>query len=141
MPKPRLWMQSWGTGNQLIAVRVFAAILFLFALFSSQLIVASQSSDIVRLAEASGEADLAHSISKWSTVQSCIDPKSKLILEPHWQEFNEKGDLWVCFFRIIEELRSEDNVRAWLSQFDIKLVKLPDSRLGPDGRALGVRML
>jgi hypothetical protein len=137
MPKPRLWVQSWGIFNQLIAFRVVASILFTLSLLSSQLTLASQSSDIVRVAEVSGEADLTRSISKWPTVQSCTDPKSKLILEPYWQEFNEKGDLWVCFFRIIEELRSEDNVRAWLSQFDIKLVKLSDSPLGPDGRALG----
>jgi hypothetical protein len=137
MPKLRLRMPSWGIFNQLIAFRVVASILFTLALLGSQLTLASQSSDIVRVAEVSGEADLTRSISKWPTVQSCTDPKSKLILEPYWQEFNEKGDLWVCFFRIIEELRSEDNVKAWVSQFDIKLVKFPDSRLGSDGRALG----
>ncbi|MHC2296359.1 hypothetical protein [Rhizobium mongolense] len=123
--------------NQLTAVRVAAAIVFTLSLPGSELTLASQTSDIVRVAEASGEPDLAHSISEWSAVQSCIDPKSKLVLEPYWQAFNEKSDLWVCFFRIIEDLQSEDKIRAWLSQFDMKLVKSPYSRLGPDGHTLG----
>ncbi|MFA1676601.1 hypothetical protein ACDY97_28660 [Rhizobium mongolense] len=43
--------------NQLTAVRVAAAIVFTLSLLGSELTLASQTSDIVRVAEASGEPD------------------------------------------------------------------------------------
>ncbi|EJL58667.1 hypothetical protein PMI09_00378 [Rhizobium sp. CF122] len=123
--------------NQLLSVSVAAAILFALSPLDGDLTLASQTSAIVRIAKESGDADLAHSLLKWPTVESCIDLSSNLTLEPQWQKFREKSDLWVCFFRIIEELQSEDKIRTWLAQFDIKLVESSYSRLGPDGRTLG----
>lgn len=117
--------------------RVASVLLLTLSLLGGEVSSAAQSSDILRVAETSGEENLTGSISKYPTVQSCLEPNSTLNLEPHWRDFGDKTDLWVCFFRIIEQLKTEDEIRSWLAQFDIKLVKAPYSRLGPNGYSLG----
>ncbi|CAN7620444.1 hypothetical protein [Rhizobium sp. LjRoot258] len=140
MDKPGIALSGAPVGmlfGKLKAIRVTAVFLLTLSLLSGEVSLAAQSSDILRVAETSGEKDLTGSISKYPSVQSCLEPNSKLRLEPYWRDLNEKSDLWVCFFRIIEQLKTDDEIRSWLAQFDIKLVKAPYSRLGPNGHSLG----
>ncbi|XKM38426.1 hypothetical protein A4U53_005335 (plasmid) [Rhizobium ruizarguesonis] len=78
-------------------LRVAASLLFTLSPLDGELSSAAQASDIVRIAKASGEADLTGPISKWPTVQSCIEPRSELVLEPYWREFDEKA-IFGCAF-------------------------------------------
>jgi hypothetical protein len=102
--------------------RILLAI-FLLALIGLAPASASQPSDIDTVAKASGEKGLTPLIAKWPTKESCTTPHSKYRLEPRWDSFASRGDLWVCFYRILSSLETRGEIRQWLSQFDMELAE------------------
>lgn len=107
--------------NVLLAAVLFASVSSIP--FDQALAAGAHRSDIEIVAEASGEGELAQAIAKWPTKESCTQPDSVLELEPRWRAFKNRADLWVCFYKILSSMKSSDDMRQWLSQFDIGLIE------------------
>lgn len=100
-------------------------LLFVGVLFLSACTARVEDTQILEIADRSNQWGVRWSLRRFPDFAACHDRSSPRQNDLVWRKLIWTSDYWTCFYHLMNQLRSEDNLRAWLRQFDVNLTAFP----------------
>lgn len=107
-------------------------LLFVGMLFLSVCTVRAEDTQILEIADRSNQWGVSWSLRRFPDFAACHDKTSPRQNDLVWRKLIWTSDYWTCFYHLVNQLGSEDNLRAWLRQFDVELHVFPPRSFAPD---------